>query len=107
MSKKSVNLSKKERQIYGRLITKKLKDMGIKDIITMHEVGKPRLRVKTNPNGSVFLNENGVPEVEQYRSLQARNVLRNMVKNLLDQPKAVVSAFLAVKMPAGDKQESK
>ena len=120
MSKKSEYLSAKDKKAYSRLLTAKLEEMGLRDMITYHPSGKQYrvyeleatpgqqpLRVRLNEAqaanmhaaGTKFtLDKDGKPVFELVDVPQARNILRNMVRNLRNQPRAQINAFLKMSL---------
>lgn len=95
MSNKNKRLSKKQRRVYSRLIKKKLIEMGIKDEITMQPSGKKLRKPVLKADGSGFeVDEQGSVKIETVDIMIARNLQRNMIKNLRKSGIEIVKSFL-------------
>jgi hypothetical protein len=100
MSNKNKKLSKKQKRIYSRLITKKLESMGIRDEITMHPSGKKQKQLVPKEDGTGFeVDESGALKVVDKDVLVAKNLQRNMVKNLRNSTKDIIESFLKINLP--------
>lgn len=97
MSNKIKTLSKKQKRIFSRLIKKRLESMGIKDEITMQPSGKKVKRPVLKSDGFGFeVDENGLIKIEDVDIMLARNLQRNMIKNLRNSTLNIVKGFLSV-----------
>lgn len=83
-------LTKKERKYVSAQLTKKLKEMGVRDEISyVHSGTKPVMRIV---EGKII--------TETVERVKASNPLRNMVKQLRNSSREAVESFLAMEIPA-------
>lgn len=102
----SVKLTKKGRKYYSKLLTEKLKAMGVKDEISFTPSGKKRKTLKFDENGSLVLKD-GKPEVIEVDMPIAQNILRRTVKSLRKQELSVIEAFLNIEIPVATEEDGK
>jgi len=94
-------ISKKEKKRVSKLITQKLKAMGVKDEITMVGSGVTRQFYRKDDKGNLITEKDpktgkAVPKLFDVEMPIAMNVLRRTVRELRNQPVDVINAFLGM-----------
>jgi hypothetical protein len=101
-------ISKKESKRISKIISDKLKLMGVKDEITFIGSGKKKKFYKKDDSGGVIMEKNDrgelVPKVFEVEMPIAMNVLRRTVRELRKAPVEVINAFLRMPVTSPSEQ---